>query len=240
MIKSSKEFRKLVVETEDAFKRGSLNGAFVVLDEIKQSIKSPVREVKLCTLIERVIKNRSGTLRFEDTSKLKQNLKMRLKLIEQQNKNQIRKQEEAPEALAVDGAESSHAVKKILRCDHHIHADLIIKAGEQVEVIEKYPADSLVSHPKCKGFFAWNDQLEDLNSRRGGLREQLRNARKMQQEEAPEALAVDGAESSHIGLGLAVKGVKCFDVKLCEMCKTGILTEQGDCHECNAMLLELP
>ncbi|ELV8742273.1 hypothetical protein ACWOK6_004232 [Vibrio vulnificus] len=96
---------------------------------------------------------------------------------------QIRKQEEAPEALAVDGAESSCPVKKILRCDHHIHADLIIKAGEQVEVIEKYPADSLVSHPKCKGFFAWNDQLEDLNSRRGGLREQLRNARKMQQVE---------------------------------------------------------
>ncbi|HDY7922088.1 TPA: hypothetical protein RQK49_002017 [Vibrio vulnificus] len=183
MIKSSKEFRKLVVETEDAFKRGSLNGAFIVLDEIQQSI-SPVRAVKLCTLIERVIKNRSGTLRFEDTSKLKQNLKMRLKLIEQQNKNQIRKQEEAPEALAVDGAESSHAVKKVLRCDHHIHTELIIKAGEQVEVIEKYPADSLVSHPKCKGFFAWNDQLEDLNSRRGGLREQLRNARKPQQEEA--------------------------------------------------------
>ncbi|ELG9630524.1 hypothetical protein [Vibrio vulnificus] len=97
---------------------------------------------------------------------------------------QIRKQEEAPEALAVDGAESSCPVKKILRCDHHIHADLIIKAGEQVEVIEKYPADSLVSHPQCKGFFAWNDQLEDLNSRRGGLREQLRNARKMQQEGA--------------------------------------------------------
>ncbi|HDY8085366.1 TPA: hypothetical protein RQK88_003446 [Vibrio vulnificus] len=84
---------------------------------------------------------------------------------------QIRKQEEAPEALAVDGAESSHAVKKVLRCDHHIHNELIIKAGEQVEVIEKYPADSLVSHPKCKGFFAWNDQLEDLNSPRGGLRE---------------------------------------------------------------------
>ncbi|HDY7522294.1 TPA: hypothetical protein RQJ54_000154 [Vibrio vulnificus] len=183
MIKSSKEFRKLVVETEDVFKRCSLNGAFVVLDEIGESL-SPVRAVKLCTLIERVIKNRSGTLRFEDTSKLKQNLKMRLKLIEQQNKNQIRKQEEAPEALAVDGAESSHAVKKVLRCDHHIHTELIIKAGEQVEVIEKYPADSLVSHPKCKGFFAWNDQLEDLNSRRGGLREQLRNARKPQQEEA--------------------------------------------------------
>ncbi|ELK8601447.1 hypothetical protein RV072_002231 [Vibrio vulnificus] len=68
--------------------------------------------------------------------------------------------------------------------------------------------------------------------------EKIKQIRK--QEEAPEALAVDGAESSHIGLGLAVKGVKCFDVKLCEMCKTGILTEQGDCPECNAMLLELP
>ncbi|HDY7475751.1 TPA: hypothetical protein RQJ45_000382 [Vibrio vulnificus] len=106
MIKSSKEFRKLVVETEDAFKRGSLNGAFIVLDEIQQSI-SPVRAVKLCTLIERVIKNRWGTLRFEDAANLKTNLKMRLKLIEQRNRNQIRKQEEAPEALAVDGAESS-------------------------------------------------------------------------------------------------------------------------------------
>ncbi|WP_347366154.1 hypothetical protein [Vibrio vulnificus] len=107
MIKSSKEFRKLVVETEDAFKRGSLNGAFIVLDEIQQSTLSPVRAVKLCTLIECVIKNRWGTLRFEDAANLKTNLKMRLKLIEQRNRNQIRKQEEAPEALAVDGAESS-------------------------------------------------------------------------------------------------------------------------------------
>ncbi|HAS6217114.1 TPA: hypothetical protein I7172_19740 [Vibrio vulnificus] len=56
------------------------------------------------------------------------------------------------------------------------------------------------------------------------------------QEEAPEALAVDGAESSRVGLGLAVKGVKAFEVKLCQLCKTGILTEQGDCPECNAML----
>ncbi|HDY7931376.1 TPA: hypothetical protein RQK57_002129 [Vibrio vulnificus] len=55
-------------------------------------------------------------------------------------------------------------------------------------------------------------------------------------EEAPEALAVDGAESSRVGLGLAVKGVKAFEVKLCQLCKTGILTEQGDCPECNAML----
>ncbi|EHZ7358361.1 hypothetical protein RQY88_000243 [Vibrio vulnificus] len=184
MINSSKEFRQLVVKTEDVFKSGSLNGAFVVLDEIKQSIKSPVRAVKLCTLIQNVIQNRSGRVKFEDRAREKLNLKMRLKLIEQRNRNQIRKQEEAPEALAVDGAESSCPVKKILRCDHHIHADLIIKAGEQVEVIEKYPADSLVSHPECKGFFAWNDQLEDLNSRRGGLREQIRNARKMQQEGA--------------------------------------------------------
>ncbi|MCJ0813252.1 hypothetical protein [Vibrio vulnificus] len=104
MIKSSKEFRKLVVETEDAFRRNSLNGAFVVLDEIQQSV-SPVRAVKLCTLIERVIKNRLGILTFEDSAKI--NLKMRLKLIEQQDRNRIRKQEEAPEALAVDGAESS-------------------------------------------------------------------------------------------------------------------------------------
>ncbi|EGQ8172096.1 hypothetical protein GYL69_000106 [Vibrio vulnificus] len=106
MINSSKEFRQLVVKTEDVFKRGSLNGAFVVLDEIKQSIKSPVRAVKLCTLIQNVIQNRSGRVKFEDRAREKLNLKMRLKLIEQRNRNQIRKQEEAPEALAVDGAES--------------------------------------------------------------------------------------------------------------------------------------
>lgn len=37
-----------------------------------------------------------------------------------------------------------------------------IPAGEVVEVIEQYSADSLVSHPDCKGFPFWNEHLGDV------------------------------------------------------------------------------
>ncbi|ELV8625603.1 hypothetical protein QNF03_002258 [Vibrio cidicii] len=106
MINSSKAFRKLVIEVEEAFKRGSLNGVFVLLDKIEKSIKSPTRAVKLCTLIERIIQNRSGHLTFERVKELKTNLKLRHAINEQRTRNQIRKQEEAPE-VKTKGAESS-------------------------------------------------------------------------------------------------------------------------------------
>ncbi|EOV0103231.1 hypothetical protein ACOIV3_001872 [Vibrio vulnificus] len=107
MIDSSKAFRKLVIEVEDAFKRGSLNGVFVVKYKIEQSIRSPFRAIKLGTLIKRIIQNRSGYLTFEQAKEEKANLKLTHAINAQRTRNQIRKQEEAPEALAVDGAESS-------------------------------------------------------------------------------------------------------------------------------------
>lgn len=106
MINSSKAFRKLVIEAERKCMAGSINGVFVLMDKIEKSIKSPVRAVKLCTLIERIIQNRSGYLTFEQVKELKTNLKLRHAINEQRTRNQIRKQEEAPE-VKTEGAESS-------------------------------------------------------------------------------------------------------------------------------------
>ncbi len=53
-------------------------------------------------------------------------------------------------------------IKKRLLCNHYITIDITIEAGEIVEVKRDYGSESLVSHPKCTGFFAWNDVLEDV------------------------------------------------------------------------------
>ncbi|MCS0356368.1 hypothetical protein [Vibrio diabolicus] len=86
-------------------------------------------------------------------------------------------------------------MKKVLKCDHHIHIDLVIKAGEVVEVVEEHSADSLVSHPKCKGFFAWNSQLSDVdNELLITDRIKLKSKRIRKQDDAPQA----GADSSPV------------------------------------------
>lgn len=108
MISSPKAFRKLVIKVEKQFKAGSLNGVALVLDDINNSFPefSGCRAIKLCSCIEKIVQNRSGHLTFEDRARCL-NLRMKRKIKAQKERNRIRKQEEAPEAQAVDGAESS-------------------------------------------------------------------------------------------------------------------------------------
>lgn len=105
MINSSKAFRKIVVRFEREIKDGSLNGVAIVLADVDASFPESEhwRAINLCTLIERIVQNRSGHLTFEDRAALKTNFAMRTKIKAQQKRNQIRKQDEAPEM----GADSS-------------------------------------------------------------------------------------------------------------------------------------
>ena len=105
MINSPKAFRKIVLKAEKEFKSGSLNGAFLILDEIDKSLglHANYKSSTLCMLIERIIQNRSGYLTFEATSRTKPKYYLKTLIRFQRERNQIRKQDEAPQA----GADSS-------------------------------------------------------------------------------------------------------------------------------------
>lgn len=91
MIDSPKKFRQLVLSAEQEFKRGSLNGAFNLLHRIKGGLSNPDRdEIKLCSLIERIVQNRSGYLTFESTANLKKNPKLTVALLMQKHRNQAK------------------------------------------------------------------------------------------------------------------------------------------------------
>lgn len=105
MITSSKAFRKIVLKTERELKSGSLNGAFLILSEIDETFgpHATFKSPNLCKLVERIVQNRSGYLTFEATSRTKPRDRLEALLRVQRVRNQIRKQDEAPEM----GADSS-------------------------------------------------------------------------------------------------------------------------------------
>ncbi|MGR5093752.1 hypothetical protein ACPV5O_11475 [Vibrio maritimus] len=88
-MKTSKEFRNLVVRTEDQFKSGSLNGTFLVLREIDQIFPTNCRHrtAKLCVLVERIIQNRTGHLTFKQRENLKANSRLHNLVIKQYLRN---------------------------------------------------------------------------------------------------------------------------------------------------------
>lgn len=57
-------------------------------------------------------------------------------------------------------------MKKVMLCDAYVctekELEHTIPAGSIVEVVQQAGADSLVSHPDCKGFFMWNKDLGDM------------------------------------------------------------------------------
>ncbi|MGR5276490.1 hypothetical protein ACPV5J_07415 [Vibrio rotiferianus] len=106
MINSPKAFRKIVLKAEEEFKSGSLNGVFLILDEIDNTLGScaAYKASTLCRLVERIIQNRSGYLTFDATSRTKPRYLLALLIRMQRERNEIRKQDEAPQA----GADSSN------------------------------------------------------------------------------------------------------------------------------------
>ncbi|EMK3412203.1 hypothetical protein V8068_001162 [Vibrio parahaemolyticus] len=60
-------------------------------------------------------------------------------------------------------------MKMRLRCNAYVTTEKDpnhkIPKGSIVEVVKEYPADSLVSHPDCNGFFMWNADLADIGAK---------------------------------------------------------------------------
>ncbi|MFL7022225.1 MULTISPECIES: hypothetical protein [Vibrio] len=58
-------------------------------------------------------------------------------------------------------------MKKQMLCNAYVTTESdpnhTIPKGSVVKVVEQHSGDSLVSHPDCKGFFMWNDDLADID-----------------------------------------------------------------------------
>ncbi|WP_240205364.1 hypothetical protein [Vibrio sp. CyArs1] len=140
MIDSPKAFRKAVLYTENQCKSGSLNGAWNILEEINKTFGTyHFRAVNLCSVIERIIQNRSGYLTFEQRADLKVSHRLRTLIKEQRNRNetgdsslsglrkqirennQIRKQDEAPKMGADSSMKAFVLCQDCLKVMHYTH-----------------------------------------------------------------------------------------------------------------------
>lgn len=106
IINSPRAFRKLVIDAEKRFNSASVGGLFSLILSIGRFTKSDDATFKIWYLIERIIQNRSGYLTFEKAEEEKIDPWLALAIERQRMRNQIRKQEEAPE-VKTKGAESS-------------------------------------------------------------------------------------------------------------------------------------